>query len=242
MSERNHTVEMFNRQLAGRKIAFYAALFTAVMTVVTFVFAMLAVPVSGANCPGNCVVYPYLNTAARYPNDFIWMPLAIFLLLGYIIWMTAIHSTAPEHLKVFSQLGMGFALMAALVLIVDYYVQFSIIPVSLLNGETEGLAALIQYNPHGVFIALEELGYGLMALSFWGVAPIFWGRTRLENAISWVFTISAALMVGSFAVFFVVFGMNRLDRLEVVILSTAWLVLIVNGILYSISSYRKLRH
>jgi len=37
---------------------------------------------------------------------------------------------------------------------------------SLMNSETEGLAALIQYNPHGVFLALEELGYMIMSLPF----------------------------------------------------------------------------
>jgi hypothetical protein len=28
-----------------------------------------------------------------------------------------------------------------------------------MNGETDGLSILTQYNPHGIFIALEEIGY-----------------------------------------------------------------------------------
>jgi hypothetical protein len=30
---------------------------------------------------------------------------------------------------------------------------------SLLKGETEGLTLFLQYNPDGIFIALEDLGY-----------------------------------------------------------------------------------
>ena len=34
---------------------------------------------------------------------------------------------------------------------------------------------LIQYNPHGVFIALEEPGYLVMSLSFLFMAPVEFG-------------------------------------------------------------------
>lgn len=34
-----------------------------------------------------------------------------------------------------------------------------------MHGETEGITLLTQYNAHGIFIALEELGYLLMSLS-----------------------------------------------------------------------------
>jgi hypothetical protein len=52
------------------------------------------------------------------------------------------------------------------VLLGGYFVQFSMVPVSLMNGQSEGIALLTQYNPYGVFIVLEELGYLLMSLSF----------------------------------------------------------------------------
>jgi hypothetical protein len=34
-----------------------------------------------------------------------------------------------------------------------------------MHGETEGITLLTQYNAHGIFIVLEELGYLLMSLS-----------------------------------------------------------------------------
>src|SRR4030067_298612 len=68
-------------------------------------------------------------------------------------------------------LTFGFAIMAALILAGDYFIQFSVVPVSLMSGETEGITLLTQYNAHGIFIVLEELGYLLMSLSFVLIAP-----------------------------------------------------------------------
>jgi hypothetical protein len=155
--------------------------------------------------------------------------------------MVSIHFYAPAQKKIFSQVGLSFALIAAAVLAIDYYVQFSVIPVSLQNNETEGLATLIQYNSHGVFLALEELGYLVMSLSFLFVAPVFANRNRLESAIQWIFVIAFVLVIVSLAVISIGYGLNRQDRFEVIVISIDWLVLIVNGILLSRVFRRQLK-
>ena len=49
-------------------------------------------------------------------------------------------------------------------LMVDYYVQFTTVQTSLVKGELDGgLSVLSQYNPHGVFVALEDVGYFTMS-------------------------------------------------------------------------------
>lgn len=215
-------------------VGFYAAILTTVTTIVTFGFAMTAIPISGANCPGDCVEYPYLNTIAQYPKDFIWMYLAMFLVLAYLILMVAIHYYTESPKKIFSHIGLCLALIATTTLLVDYFLQVSIVPVSLLNAETEGLPLLIQYNPHGIFLVLEELGYLVMSFSFFFMAFAFSNRTRLESAIKWVFLISFGLAILSILVISINFGLERLDRFEVLIITIDWLVLIINGILLSI--------
>jgi uncharacterized BrkB/YihY/UPF0761 family membrane protein len=109
----------------SNRFGYYSAILTTVTTVVTFGFAMIAIPISGANCPGNCVEYPYLDTVSQFPKDFLWMPLAIVLALVYVILMVSIHSYAPRQKKIFSQVGLSFALIAAAILVVDYFIQFS---------------------------------------------------------------------------------------------------------------------
>lgn len=212
----------------------HAAILTTVITILTFGFAITAVPISGAYCLENCVEYPYLDTFSQFPKDFLWMPLAILLVLAYVTLMVSIHTCAPEQKKIYSQVGLAFALMAATILASDYFVQFSVIPVSLRNHETDGLAMLIQYNPNGVFIALEELGYLLMSLSFLFFAPVFAGRNRLENAIRWVFIGAFILTVLALGLVLIRYGLDKEYRFEVMVISIDWLVLIVNGILMSL--------
>lgn len=219
---------------APNRFGVYAALCTALLTIVTFGFALYAIPISGANCLENCVEYPYLDTAARFPRDFMWMPLAILLVLAYVTLMVSIHAYAPDSKKTFSQAGLSFALMAATMLASVYFIQFSVIPISLMKGETDGLAALIQYNPHGVFIAMEELGYLLMSLSFLFMAPVFAGRSRLERAVRWIFAGAFFLAIAALIAISLIYGLERLDRFEVAVISIDWLVLMVNGILLSI--------
>jgi hypothetical protein len=223
------------------RVGYYAAIVTAIVTVVTFGFAMAAIPISGANCPGDCVEYPYLDTVSQFPRDFVWMALAMILVLAYVVLMVSIHAYASRQKRVFSQIGLVLATIAAVVLLIDYYVQFFVIPMSLMNGETEGLAVLIQYNPHGVFLALEELGYLVMSLSFLFMAPVFVNRSRLESAVRWVFVIAFIVAIVSLAGFSIGYGFDKQDRFEVVVLSADWLALIVNGILLSRVFKRQLR-
>jgi hypothetical protein len=136
---------------------------------------------------------------------------------------------------------LSFALIAAGILTSDYFIQFSAIPMSLMNNETDGLAMLIQYNPHGVFIALEELGYLIMSLSFLFVAPVFVTKERIAAAIRWIFVIGFVLVIGSLVMVSINFGLDRLDRFEVVVISVNWLVLIVNGVLLGLLFRKQLK-
>jgi hypothetical protein len=225
----------------SHRFGYYAAILTALLTIVTFGFAITAIPVSGANCTGDCFDYPYLDTVSQFPKDFYWMPLAMMMVLAYVTLAVSIHAYASRQKRVFSQAGLAFALVAATVLLADYFSQFSVIPVSLMNGETEGLAAFIQYNPHGVFIALEELGYIVMSLSFLFMAPVFSGKTGLESAVRWVFIIGFVLAFAALAVMSIVFGLERQDRFEVAVISIDWLVLVINGVLLGIVFRRQMK-
>jgi hypothetical protein len=169
------------------------------------------------------------------------MPLAIVLVLAYVALMSSIHFHASRQKKLFSQVGVYFALIAATILVADYYIQFSVIPMSLRHSETEGLAVLIQYNPHGVFLALEELGYLIMSLSFVFMAFVFTNQSRLESAVRWIFVIAFILVIILLIVISFSYGLERQDRFEVVVLSIDWLVLIVNGMLLSIIFRRQLK-
>lgn len=215
-------------------LGFWSAVLTALLTIVTFGFAMTAVPISGAFSPGGGAAYPYLDTVSQFPKDFRWMFFALLLIPAYMVLMASIHSYADEKRKIFSRAGLGFAVITAVILMSNYYIQLSVVPASLIKQETAGIPLLIQYNSHGIFIAMEELGYLMMSLSFLFMAPVFTGKTRRESAVRLVFFLAFALTMISLAVILARYGTARQDRFEVAVISINWLALIINGVLLSL--------
>lgn len=223
------------------KFGYYSSIMLAVITLITFAFALRAIPISGIFCPSDCAEYPYLNTIQQFLYDFKWIYFAIVMLISFLAYMISLHYYSSKEQKIFSQIALIIATISATVLLADYFIQISVIPASLLNGEVEGIPLIIQYNPHGIFIALEELGYILMSISFLFVAQIFNKDIRIENYIKWIFIISFFLVLLSFIVVTFNRGLVRKDQFEVYVISIDWLVLIVNGILMSIVFKRRLK-
>jgi hypothetical protein len=225
----------------SNRVGLYSAILTAVITVVTFSLAIIAVPNSGAGCTEDCFEYPYVNTLSQFPRDYLWMPFAMLLVVVYVILMVSIHTYAAQHKKIYSQIGLSFALIAAGILLSNYFVQFSVVPISLMNQETNGIALLTQYNPHGIFIVLEELGYLLMSLSFLFLAPLFANKGHLESVVRWVFVAGFVLTMVFLTVISINHGLDRMDRFEVAVIAIDWLVLVINGVLLSLVFRREMK-
>ena len=223
------------------RTGFLAAGLLAFTTVVTFGLALVAVPISGPFCPEGCIDYPYLDTLAQFPKDYLWMFPASLLVLVYVVLVTAIHTCTAQEKKVFSHIGLSISMMGAAILLLDYFVQFSVIPVSLMNGETDGVPIWTQYNPHGLFIALEELGFLLMSLSFLFLSLVFSRGDRLESSVRWVFLTGFVLTIASLVMIVTVHGIDRSYLFEVAVISIDWLVLTINGILLSLVFRRRLK-
>lgn len=223
------------------RVGSYSAILTVFITVLTFSLAITAIPNSGAGCTQNCVAYPYLNTLSEFPRDYLWMPSAMMLVVVYVILVVSIHAYADQHKKIYSQIGLSFALIAAGILLSDYFIQFLVVPISLMNRETQGIALLTQYNAHGIFIVLEELGYLLMSLSFLFLAPVFANIGRLGSAVRWVFIAGFILTMVFLVVILIKYGLAREDRFEIAVISIDWLVLVINGVLLSLLFRRQLK-
>lgn len=215
------------------RVGYYSSLFLSTITFVTFGFAMTAIPNSGAFCPGDCFKYPYLDTLAEFPRDYLWIFVAPILVITYMIFVSVLHGSASEKNKIYSRIALIFAIVSAVVLLLAYFTQISVIPASLLNEETKGITLWTQYNPHGLFIALEELGYIMMSFSFLFLSFIYTNKSSLHKAIRWIYLLAFIFTVFSFVLISVKYGIDRKDRFEVLVISVDWLVLIINGILTS---------
>lgn len=214
-----------------QKFGFYIAISTAAVTLVTFVIAILTPPLSGPFCTEGCYQYPYHDIISRFPRDYYWMFPAMVLMLLYTALMACIYQHAGTDKKIYGLLGTAFSIISALILLTNYFIQVTVIQPSLLKGETEGIALLSQYNPHGIFIALEELGYLMMSFSFLCIAPVFTNKNRLENSIRWTLLLSFSVAILSFIIVIFRYGLNREYIFEVVIISINFITLIVAGIM-----------
>jgi len=217
----------------ANRIGFYASLFLSFITIVTFTLAMMAVPIAGPFCPEGCIEYPYLDTLQQYPKDYLWMFPALLMIVTYLIVMGSIHIFATAKTRIFSTISLMFATGSSVLLLMDYFIQFSVIPVSLMNGETQGIALWTQYNPHGLFIAIEEIGYILMSLSLLFVAFVFSAKDRVEKAIRWMLITGFTLTIVSLIYISSKYGIAREYRFEVAAITINWLVFIGLGILLS---------
>jgi len=106
-------------------------------------------------------------------------------------------------------------------------------------GEIEDLSVLSQYNPHGMFIGLENVGYATLnsAFVFLGVALAMRG-SKLARATAWVFVSGGALTLLLLLAYAGIYG-TRLDyRFEVMSLLVIWLVLVTVGALLTVTFRR----
>jgi hypothetical protein len=211
------------------RLGFWSAALTVAIAAIHMIIGVLTPPRAGPFAPpADLITYPYTDVAAFIPGDYAWLYPGILLAFAFVVLMVCIHYRAPEHRKIFSQVGLSFALIYATVISVDYFLQFAVVQPSLLNGETASLSLLTQYNPHGIFIALECLGYSVMSIALLFAAGAF-TNGKLELAISGIFIAGFVLAAAAFVVLFLL--MVDFVAFEVAVLSIDWLVLIIAGTL-----------
>lgn len=110
-----------------------------------------------------------------------------------------------------------------------------------MKGETEGIALITQYNGHGLFIALEELGYITMSISFLFLAPVFSFNRPLEKSIRIIFILPFVVTIISFLYYSIKYGLDRSYRFEVFTISINWIVAITAGILICVYIRRSMK-
>lgn len=222
-----------NNNVKNKKLGLLSAILTVVLTAVTFALALATPPISGPLAV-DPIQYPYTEIISRFPRDYFWMYCAMILMLVFIVTAVCIYHDASEEQKVLAHIGLVFAVVSGIILFTDYFIQVSVIQPSLLNGETDGMALLTQYNPHGLFVVFEEIGYIAMSLSFLFFASVFSDGTKLDRAIKTILIGSFILSVLALAAICATYGIHREYLFEVAVISIDFLALIVFGSLLSI--------
>lgn len=214
------------------RVGFWSALLTALLAGVHFVSGVLTPARSGPFAkPADIIPYPYTIASQYIPLDYYWLIPGLLLAPIFVVFIASIHAYAPEEKRVFGQIGLSFAVIYAAVIMANYFIQWTVVVPSLQKGETANLSLFTQYNPHGVFIVLEALGYLMMSTAMVFVAPLF-TQGRLQRTLRWLFVCGFVLA----AILFVTLLLLGYDivAFEVSILTVNWIVLMASGALLSI--------
>ena len=208
--------------IGKNQIGFWLAALTAGLTAISFSLAIFGTP-------SYSFSYPFTPTFIL--SDFVWLIPAFILVPTFVALTASIHHHALNERKIFSQIALSFAIICAVLLMADFFIQWTVVLPSTLSGETAGLSLFTQYNPHGIFVSLEALGYLMMSAAFLFLAPLF-DKGKLQQSIRWLFVASFVLAVGSLV------GLSLagydIVQFEVIIIIVDWTVLIVSGILLGV--------
>jgi hypothetical protein len=210
------------------RLGSWAALATAVLSAAALAIGFVTPVRSGPFCQSACVTYPYVPASSFYPGDYIWILPAILLMPTVLVLMACIDAYAADHARLFGHLGLAFALVYAPIVATDYFLQVTVVVPSLQTGQTEGLSLFTMANPHGLFVALESVGYLALATAFLFASRVFEGG-RIERGIRWTYVAGFVLAIALFIGLYV--QGTDIVAFEVAILSVDWSVLIITGAL-----------
>ena len=120
-----------------------------------------------------------------------------------IILCSSIHCLAPVRRRVFSLLGIAFSTIFAAFVCMNRLIQLSIVRLSILEGNMEGLSRFLPYEPRSAMFALEMTGWG----AFLGFALLFMAFTiknkGLGKYIRYSFLLYSLLGIASTIAFIV---------------------------------------
>jgi len=222
------------------KLCFVSSLLLAVITASTLIIAILTPPISGPFSAGVTITYPYSDIISRFPRDYYWMYPAMLLVLNFVLYVIFIGQNVRKEQKIFIAVALSFACISAGIIFIDYYVQVSVIQPSLINGEYEAIALFTQYNPHGLFIVLEEAGYIFMSIAILFLTPIFTGPGKIRTILKWTSVLNFTFSMLSLIIISAIYGISREYRFEVAIITFNFMSLILLGLFSALLCYKEL--
>lgn len=217
-----------------RWLAIGAGLLTSTLALAAFGLAVtLAPPRSGPNClTETCVDYPFTDIAAYAPVDYWWMLPAALLPIAYLVLLLALRAESlTGGQRVLADLAVLLTTSAATTLVTAYAIQWAVVQPSLLKGEEAALVLWSQYNPHGLFIALEDVGYLFLSMALLATVGLIVGTGRLARAARYVTGAFGLVGVLGLPVLVAVLGYDLEYQYEVLAIVAVWWGLILLGLL-----------
>jgi hypothetical protein len=208
---------------------------TAAAGMLTAALGVTTPPRSGPMCRlDECVTFPYTDVATYVPRDYLWLFPALLLVVAFLFLVAILAGVTAAPRRPYAAAALAFATLGAVLLVGDYGLQLFVVQASFVAGEGKSLTLLSQYNPHGIFIGLENLGYAALAVAYLCVALTLTDPGRLVGATRWVFVGAGTLTWAALAGLAITYGADLTYRFELAAISLHWLVAVITGLLLAI--------
>lgn len=135
------------------------------------------------------VVFP-LSLAFDWPL-YVAYGSSFLLAPAFVTMMVSIHHYAAPEKKVWSQLGLSFAIIYAVMCSLSYYIQLTFIENNYLPIAEEAVKPFV-FIPGTPIFAQDMLGYVFFCLATLAAGPIFTGG-NLEAWVKWLFIFNGIL-------------------------------------------------
>jgi hypothetical protein len=127
------------------------------------------------------------------PNQSLMFAASFLLAPAFVAMMVSIHHYAAPEKKVWTQLGLSFAVIYAVMCSLTYYIQLTFITNNFLPVAKEAVLPFT-FLPGTPIFAQDMLGYVFMCAATLAAAPVFAGG-KLESWIKWLFIFNAILFI-----------------------------------------------
>ena len=154
------------------RLGFWSAVLTAVFTVLFLVGAILGM--MGLLPPPWDIVIP--------------IGASLFLAPSFVVMMVSVHYAAPDEKKIWSHIGITFAVLYAALISIVYVTWLFVVEPHVLRGEANQVALLL-FAPGSFLQMVDGLGYTFMGVALFFAAPVFAGK-RLDKWIRWLCLLS----------------------------------------------------
>jgi hypothetical protein len=114
---------------------------------------------------------------------------------GFILFMASLQGTAKPHQRPFEAAALGFTIVSAALIFLNYVLQTGFIP-QWVHSNDPMVAAFTMANPRSLGWALEMYGYALLGVGTAFAAPLFEQRGR-QGVIRFLFAANAVVSIAA---------------------------------------------
>lgn len=129
------------------------------------------------------------------PFNFGSYLVCMLLPIGYIMMVSGFCNECKQENKVAAYVGMTFAAIYAVLVLLVYFAQTTIVRLE----ELDGLAlSVLDYSKGGLFFSYDLLGYGMMALSTFFIGLTIAAETKADKWLKYLLILHGGFFFGCF--------------------------------------------